>query len=76
MAREYAETKAKRYLCEGRVILFHVSEGSVRAHVRGDGSVWNAAYDGGAWSCDCPARTDQCSHLKALRLITAPEVGR
>jgi uncharacterized Zn finger protein len=76
MPRENAADKSKRYLCEGRVVLVHVSEGSVRAHVRGDGHVWNASFDGAAWFCDCPARSDQCSHLRAVRLVTAVGMER
>ena len=74
MVRESASVKARRYLVEGRLVLDHVSEGSVRAHVRGDGHIWKAVYDGGAWFCDCPARSDQCAHLHALRLVVAVDI--
>ena len=71
MPRENAEAKAKRYLAEGRVVVVSVSDNRLLARVRGDGSVWLVMFEGGVWFCPCPARTDQCSHLRALRLITA-----
>ena len=74
MAREDASAKARRYLGEGRVILDHVSEGSVRGHIRGDAHIWKAVYDEGAWFCNCPARSDQCAHLQALRLVVAVDI--
>jgi hypothetical protein len=71
MVRENAEAKAKRYLGEARVIVVSVSDDRVLARVRGDGSVWLVMFKGGVWFCPCPARTDQCSHLRAVRLVTA-----
>ena len=76
MVREDAESKAKRYLSEGRIIIVRVSDDRLLARVRGDGSVWLVMFEGGVWSCPCPARTDQCSHLRAVRLVTAVEVDR
>ena len=76
MARENAESKAKRYLGEGRIVLIRVSDDRVLARVRGDGSVWLVIYESGRWSCPCPARTDMCSHLRAVRLVTAVGVER
>lgn len=72
--RESAATKARRYLAEGRVTLIDVSTTRVRALVRGDGQIYAAGYVYGNWSCDCPTPTTQCSHLIALRLITAPDM--
>lgn len=74
--RENAAAKAKRYLTEGRIILTDVSEGHVAASVRGEGAIYTSTYAYGTWRCSCPARTDTCCHLKALRLVTAPEVTR
>ncbi len=71
MVRESASAKARRYLVEGRIIVVSVSDDRVLARVRGDGHIWLVIFEGGVWSCPCPARTDQCSHLRALRLITA-----
>ena len=76
MPRENAEAKAKRYLGEGRIVLIRVSDERVLARVRGDGRVWLVMFEGGVWSCPCPARTDQCSHLRAVRLVTAVGVER
>lgn len=75
MVRENAAAKARRYLTEGRVILTEVSPGRIGARVRGDGSVYDIRFQDGHWSCDCPALTDQCSHLRAIRLVVAPEVA-
>ncbi len=76
MTRENAAAKARRYLTEGRVVLTRVTPSSVKAIVRGDGATYTSIYRAGQWSCSCPARTDQCSHLRAVRLVTAPEVTR
>ncbi len=73
VTRENAATKAHRYLVEGRVIVTRVSDRVVAARVRGDGAIWDAIYHAGRWSCSCPAN-DRCSHLRAVRLVTAPEV--
>ncbi len=75
MTRENAATKARRYLTEGRVIVTHARPGhSVHATIRGDGTIHHAYWRSGAWVCDCPVRTDQCAHLIALRLVTAPDL--
>ena len=74
--RESAATKARRYLSEGRITLIDVSATSVSALVRGDGQIYAAGYTYGEWRCDCPTPTPQCSHLIALRLITAPDMPR
>ena len=71
--RENAYSKARRYLIEGRVIVTQVYDGRVAARVRGDGHIYDAGFNAGAWACSCPASTDQCSHLRAIRLVTAPE---
>jgi uncharacterized Zn finger protein len=74
MARESAAVKARRYLCEGRVILTRVTPSLVVAHVRGDGTVHRCSYLAGVWSCSCPVRTDQCAHLLAVRLVVAVDL--
>lgn len=73
-SREGAQAKARRYLVEGRVVLLRVAPGLVVARVRGDGAVHRCGYEHGAWWCSCPARTDQCAHLVAVRLTTAPDL--
>lgn len=74
--RENAQAKARRYLTEGRVIVTHARANAiVRATCRGDGTVYQLGWDAGSWWCTCPARSDQCSHLHALRLVTAPDLA-
>lgn len=73
MTRENATTKARRYLGEGRVIVLVANRGMVRARVRGDGAVYRVEHTYGTWSCTCPHRGPGCSHLRAVRLVTAPE---
>ena len=72
--RENAASKAKRYLTEGRVVITQVVPGRVDAIVRGDGTVYASSYHGGTWTCSCPARTAECCHLRAVRLVTAPDL--
>ena len=73
MTRESAHDKGRRYLTEGRLTIRSANRaGGVVAIVRGDsGLVYRAEWvpDVG-WTCNCPARTDQCAHLVALRLVT------
>lgn len=66
--REDAFAKGKRYILEGRLTIESVN-GSVAATAKGDGAVYRLGWERGRWFCDCPCRTDQCSHLKALRLV-------
>ena len=73
--RENAYMKSRRYLVEGRVILTGIGQGIVTARVRGDGAIHDVSYSGGEWACTCPATSDQCSHCRAVRLVTSPEVS-
>jgi len=73
--RETATDKAKRYLSEGRVIISDVRLDRVSAAVRGNGTVYSSGFSDGHWYCDCPTPTDRCSHLYALRKVTAPDVN-
>jgi uncharacterized Zn finger protein len=72
MTRERAHDKGRRYLTEGRLTIrsFSRTEGVV-AVVRGDsGLLYRAEWHPDlGWSCNCLARTDQCAHLTALRLV-------
>lgn len=79
--RESAHDKGRRYLTEGRLTVRQVDRSGVVAFVRGDsGLVYRAEWspDLGGWLCNCPARTDRCAHLVALRLVTVahPEETR
>lgn len=78
MARETKATKAVRYLAEGRVIVTDVNRALVAAHVRGDGAIYRTGWRDGLWSCSCPhaATTTDCSHVTALKRITAVDVDR
>ena len=78
MPRESAHDKARRLLTEGRLDVRQVTERTAVAKCRGDSAqIYNLGYDRGRWFCSCPCATDQCSHLRALRLIVLePEHGR
>lgn len=73
MTRESARDKGRRYLVEGRLTIRSANRaGGVVAVVRGDsGLVYRAEWSPDiGWMCNCLARTDQCAHLAALRLVT------
>jgi uncharacterized Zn finger protein len=72
MSRENAAAKGRRYLVEGRLTVRQGSHAGVVAFVRGDsGLVYRAEWSSDlGWLCNCLARTDQCAHLVALRLVT------
>ena len=72
--RENAAEKARRYLGEGRVVIAQVTPQRVDAFVRGDGQIYAAGFHNEQWVCDCPARSDACCHLRAVRLVTAPDL--
>lgn len=74
MPRELVADKAKRYLAEGRVTVLMVNDRRVVASVKGDGAMWRVAWHFGTWTCTCPNSTT-CCHLRAVRLITAPDTG-
>ena len=73
MSRESAHDKGRRYLVEGRLTIRSANRaGGAVAIVHGDsGLLYRAEWvpDLG-WACNCAARTDQCAHLVALRLVT------
>jgi uncharacterized Zn finger protein len=70
---ESARFKARRYLLEGRVVIDHASPGLVEAVVRGDGALHQVTYRDSRWACTCPRdEPGACSHVLALRLVTAP----
>lgn len=72
MTRESAHDKGRRYLVEGRLTVRAATGDAVVAFTRGDsGELYHTCWTRpGGWSCNCPARTDRCAHLVALRLIT------
>jgi uncharacterized Zn finger protein len=68
--RESARAKAHRYLTEGRVVIYEATPHHVRAHVRGSGEQHTVTATAWGWSCTCPNRTGNCSHLIAVQHIT------
>ena len=71
MSRETVAEKAKRYLCEGRLIVVGVDDDWVRATCRGSGEVYELGHaPGRGWWCSCPAKTARCAHLVALQSVT------
>ena len=78
MPRETKTLKAERYLLEGRVIVTDANRVLVAAQVRGDGALYRTGWRDGLWSCSCPhtATTTDCSHVTALKRITAVDVDR
>lgn len=76
MTRESAETKGRRLLVEGRVVVEAVDSRRIVASVRGSGAIHQVSYEPGGWSCSCPA-PGRCSHLVALQLVcVAPPLKR
>jgi hypothetical protein len=67
--RENAQDKGRRYAGEGRLIVELVDGSSIQAICRGNGDVYHLGYEGGRWSCTCPAKR-RCAHLYALQLVT------
>lgn len=74
MPRENAAAKSRRYVAEARLVVTSVHNGRVTSTCRGDGAIWEQSYRAGVWSCSCPARTADCAHLRALRLVTAVDI--
>jgi hypothetical protein len=76
MAREDAQTKARRLLGEGRLTIRRVNKAEVVGWCRGTDRFhrlgWSA--DGGWW-CSCEAR-GSCSHLLALQSVVTIPPGR
>ncbi len=70
--RETAAAKARRYLTEGRLRILEADElgGIAQVEVRGDsGRVYACGWDSEGTFCDCAARSHDCAHLQALRLV-------
>lgn len=76
-SRESAAAKGARYLAEGRVVVTRVEPGRVTARVRGDGAIHRVSWSpSSGWECSCPARSDRCAHLLAVRSVVAVDVTR
>jgi uncharacterized Zn finger protein len=77
MIRETVAAKAARYLTEARLTVLRVDGDQVTATCRGSGELYQLGHDRGrGWWCSCPSRTDQCSHLVALRAVTVRTTPR
>jgi hypothetical protein len=76
MPRENAFLKGRRYLTEARLRVLRVDDDRIESVCRGDGRFYRQGWIGGKWLCECPAVSDGCCHLIALRLVTvAPDPG-
>ena len=73
--RENARQKSLRFLAEARVRILHCDEeaGVIEAEIRGDYHLYSTGRDAEGWYCSCAARTQDCSHVRALRLVTVLE---
>jgi hypothetical protein len=73
--RENAESKARRYLAEGRVRIIACDEAAstIVAEVRGTGAIYAAGHGPKGWACECDARSNACAHILALKLVSVLE---
>jgi hypothetical protein len=73
--RESVDSKARRYLVEARVRILACDDeaGLIEAEVRGDSRLYSTGRDAEGWYCSCAARTPDCSHVRALRLVSVLE---
>lgn len=63
------ETKAKKYLADGKVkVRLHGRENAL-IEVQGSEATPYEVKFSGVWSCNCPARM-MCAHIIAARLIS------
>lgn len=72
--RENAADKAYRYVTSGRLTIVRVVPGEVVAWCKGDGAVHQLGWSRGGYWCSCESRSAHCSHLRALRLVVAPDL--
>jgi hypothetical protein len=73
--REDHQTKGRRYVLEGRLVVRLAGPQGVRAICRGQGHWYELGWERGpGWWCSCPAAT-RCAHLVALQLVTTAPSG-
>ncbi len=72
MTRQTIEEKAAHFLIDHRVFVRWATPEHVCAVVRGQSGIYDVDLHGGRWSCSCASRRD-CSHLRAVQLVTTPE---
>lgn len=71
IARENAATRAQRLLLEGRVMVRYWGVDRGQAWVRGDsGMVRKVEVQGDEWTCTCPALSQACAHIRAVKAVT------
>jgi hypothetical protein len=71
VARENVDTKARRYLLEGRLQVRYWGPEGVRAFVRGQGELYRVTYTaGGSWHCTCAAKARCCYIVTAQLVVT------
>lgn len=76
MPRENADSKGRRYVAEGRLVIERIDRTTIAASCRGSGEIYQLGYRPGEWWCACPS-LGRCSHLVALQLVTvAPSIAR
>jgi hypothetical protein len=65
-------SKARRYTSSGRLTIWRVDGPVVYARCRGGrGNIYNLRYTPeSGWSCSCPARCDDCAHVRAAMIVT------
>lgn len=76
--RETIQSKAHRYLLEGRLRVLTADHRHAIAVVRGQGTTYQVEGRApSAWRCSCPALR-RCSHLIALQLVICfpPQTSR
>jgi hypothetical protein len=54
--REDVQAKGRRYLTQGRLLIWSVTFSGIEASCRGGGALYRLGLDGGGWWCSCPAR--------------------
>lgn len=70
VGRENIESKARRYLIEGRVSIVAAHSHHVTALVTGTENTHHVERESsGRWVCSCPAR-GRCCHIAACQLVT------
>lgn len=63
------QLKALRLLAEQAVTIRCSNRGLV-AHVRGDHGEYEFVPEPDGWACPCPYTRRDCSHLRAVELVT------
>ena len=67
---ESIDSKAARYLVENRVAVVEVIDQVGIFQVVGSDAKPYVVRHGGEWTCTCPSRVLECSHILACRKIT------